>query len=265
MCLGWTDSARFSDMSYILDALRKSESERRQGRVPDLGQQVQLIHKPKKRSSAVLMWVGIGLVLNAVVLAVLFWPQQTSVSEPALVAPEPEPKTQEKALTESNNTAPEAASTNSKPASQKADEQATVKRSAQDSESVQEAEVAQTEAAEPVPAPAQSGERPTIIVPSRQSTMPAQQTSEPEPAYNARHLVEMPLAFQKSVPDLVFNSHIYASAPSSRRVMINGHYLKTGDSFSGIRVEQITEEGVVLSKAGQRFRVGSVRNWVSPN
>jgi general secretion pathway protein B len=78
------------------------------------------------------------------------------------------------------------------------------------------------------------------------------------------HLVEMPLSFQKSIPDLVFNSHIYGSEPSSRRVMINNNYLKAGDFFSGIRVERITEEGVVLSKDGRSFRVGIVRDWVSP-
>jgi len=52
-------------MSYILDALRKSETERRQGRIPDLGQQVQLIHKPRKKSIPILVWVALGLVLNA--------------------------------------------------------------------------------------------------------------------------------------------------------------------------------------------------------
>jgi general secretion pathway protein B len=62
----------------------------------------------------------------------------------------------------------------------------------------------------------------------------------------------------------VFNSHIYGSEPSSRRVMINNNYLKAGDFFSGIRVERITEEGVVLSKDGRSFRVGIVRDWVSP-
>ena len=70
--------------------------------------------------------------------------------------------------------------------------------------------------------------------------------------------------FQKSVPDLTFNSHIFASDPSASRVMINGHYLKPGDGFGPLLVERITEDGVVLSKNGQYFRVGTVRDWVSP-
>ncbi|MEP5175689.1 general secretion pathway protein GspB, partial [Marinobacter alexandrii] len=86
----------------------------------------------------------------------------------------------------------------------------------------------------------------------------------PAPAGRVPHLVELPLSFQKSVPDLTFNSHIYASDPFASRVMINSNYLRRGDSFSGLRVESITQDGVVLSKQGQRFRVGIVRDWVSP-
>jgi general secretion pathway protein B len=87
---------------------------------------------------------------------------------------------------------------------------------------------------------------------------------EQEQAGRVPHLVELPLSFQKSVPDLTFNSHIYSSSPASRRVMINNKYLRVGDTFEGLRVDDITEEGVVLSRDGRRFRVGVVRDWVSP-
>ncbi|MEP5177829.1 MAG: hypothetical protein ABJQ52_19165, partial [Marinobacter alexandrii] len=73
-------------MSYILDALRKSETERRQGKIPDLGHQVQLIHRPKKKKTSPIGWLALALVVNAGVLAVLFWPQAESVV--AVPAPE---------------------------------------------------------------------------------------------------------------------------------------------------------------------------------
>jgi general secretion pathway protein B len=210
-------------MSYILDALRKSESERRQGRVPDLGQQVQLIHKPKKKSSALAMWIGAGLVLNATVLAVLFWPEPAPVVEPALAEETPP---------ESRASEPGA----------------------------QEVQKPEEPAATPI-----AKERPTIIVPSRETDrQPVASETSGTFSGTVPHLVEMPLAFQKTIPDLVFNSHIYASEPSSRRVMINNNYLRAGESFSGIRVERITEEGIVLSKNGRPFRVGIVRDWASP-
>ncbi|MDI9245528.1 general secretion pathway protein GspB [Marinobacter sp. CHS3-4] len=237
-------------MSYILDALRKSESERRQGRVPDLGQQVQLIHKPKKRSSMVLVWVGVGLMLNAAVLIYIFRPsafvpaiEPKAAENPApSTAPEPEPVTEPKTEVDATGNAQtnESEEALSEPAQQ-----------------VERPEVASS---------AEEQEKPTIIVPSRRRSEPASDEvqAQPSSASSVPHLVEMPLPFQKSVPDLVFNSHIYASEPSSRRVMINNQYLRAGDSFSGIRVDQITEQGVVLSKNGRQFRVGSVRDWVSP-
>ncbi|AXS82059.1 general secretion pathway protein GspB [Marinobacter sp. Arc7-DN-1] len=215
-------------MSYILDALRKSETERRQGRVPDLGQQVQLIHRPKKKRVSPVAWVAVALMLNAGVLAFVFWPGSQPPDQPAeqveappvTPAPEPEPE-------------PEPESPVSLPKAEAA--------------------------AAPVPR-----ERATIIVPSSDSSQTFPPLPVPEQAGRVPHLVELPLSFQKSVPDLTFNSHIYSSSPASRRVMINNAYLRIGDSFSGLRVEDITGEGVVLSLNGQRFRVGVVRDWVSP-
>lgn len=240
-------------MSYILDALRKSETERRQGRVPDLGQQVQLIHRPKRKRVSPAIWVSLALLLNAGVLGYVFWPgtpmpwvaesrietpvapEKAAVQEPVPVAPTTEP------------------------------------------ESVSEDPVAETGAIpEPDPVEAsqlpsaseplnvENRERATVIVPSSAISETAVPMVEQEQAGRVPHLVELPLSFQKSVPDLTFNSHIYSSSPASRRVMINNTYLRVGDYFEGLRVDDITEDGVVLSRNGRRFRVGVVRDWVSP-
>lgn len=251
-------------MSYILDALRKSETERRQGRVPDLGQQVQLIHKPKKKSVPVLFWVALGLILNAAVLAWIFWPlespalvseQETPVTPAAVPGPEPEPEPE-----------PERAP--------QVEEISQVSPSKEPRNSLADAVEIPVPGAviEPLPdALAESGsgddrERPTVIIPSPRTVSEVSPSSNNDNAAQERtpHLVELPLSFQKKVPDLIFNSHIYASEPSARRVMINDNYMRPGESFSGITVERITEEGVELSMDGRRFRVGVVRDWVSP-
>lgn len=237
-------------MSYILDALRKSETERRQGKVPDLGHQVQLIHRPKKRKASPVVWLALALVVNAGVLAVLFWPQGSKVVAVA-TSEQPSDDVGEK----------------TPPADvEKQSVQAEV------SESVPEVEPSPVKAQADEPL-AETGsvalnssqrERPTIIVPEAEASRDNSVLRAPAPAGRVPHLVELPLSFQKSVPDLTFNSHIYASDPFASRVMINSNYLRRGDSFSGLRVESITQDGVVLSKQGQRFRVGIVRDWVSP-
>lgn len=226
-------------MSYILDALRKSETERRQGKVPDLGQQVQLIHRAKKRRISPVVWVALALLVNAGVLAVVFWPQrspkvpveqtvQSVAPEIALPGPAVTPETE--------------ATVVSQP---KAERQP-------------EPELMEEQIAEPV------RERPTIITPSLRQERRVPALRQDEPRARVPHLVELPLSFQKSIPDLMFNSHIYSTDPYASRVMINGHYLRLGDSFSGITVEEVTKDGVVLSKQGRTFRVGIVRDWMSP-
>ena len=241
-------------MSYILDALRKSETERRQGRVPDLGQQVQLIHRPKKKRGSPALWVALALMLNAGVLAFVFWPGtplpwSSGVQTEVSVAPDragnvPEP-------------APVVPATEPDPVV----EDAVAETGAIPETDPSEAASPPTASEPPV---AETRERATVIVPSSAISETAVPVVEQEQAGRVPHLVELPLSFQKSVPDLTFNSHIYSSSPASRRVMINNTYLRVGDSFEGLRVDDITEEGVVLSRDGRRFRVGVVRDWVSP-
>lgn len=250
-------------MSYILDALRKSETERRQGQVPDLGQQVQLIHRPKSKSVPSSLWVALALVLNAAVLAYVFWPTHSIGLVSGIENDSPE------------NTADTSTSAVEVTDPVESEPVPVVETASKD-------EAAPAVSSEPVvnaaPEPAavsevvtnrepEAAERPTVIVPSpNRSLAIAEPGMLEESGFRERvpHLVELPLSFQRQVPDLIFNSHIYASDPAARRVMINDHYLRIGDAFSGIRVDRITEEGVELSLNGRRFRVGVVRDWISP-
>lgn len=263
-------------MSYILDALRKSESERQQGKVPDLGQQVQMIHQPRRQSIPAGVWLALILTFNTVVLAYVFWPgrgavvvppvENTVMNEPApapepLGAPAPAPVSYEATIPQPSTAQHQTVRV------QIGDAVAEIQvpPAALLPEPVQDEPVSLAEASSDQP---DSGERPTVIVPSANRYQPLADASYRDDAYEDRarvpHLVELPMSFQKSIPDLIFNSHVYASEPAARRVMINDNYLRIGDSFSGIHVDRITEEGVVLSKNGTRFRVGVVRDWISP-
>ncbi len=242
-------------MSYILDALRKSETERQQGRIPDLGQQVQLIHQPKKKAVPVTVWVGVGLILNAFILAAILWPGIGFMSLGVTMS------------SDKISSGPQAikgdefvpAPIIDTPASQREQEI-----------QIPQPTVAASADSQPFPELInESEERPTLIVPSWNAPLEdypeglneADRFSSSE---RVPHLVELPMSFQRRVPSLIFSSHIYASDPSARRVMINDQYLRPGERFSGIRVDRITPEGVELSLDGQRFRVGVVRDWISP-
>ncbi|MDX1754927.1 MAG: general secretion pathway protein GspB [Marinobacter sp.] len=250
-------------MSYILDALRKSESERRQGQVPDLGQQVQLIHRPKPKSVPASVWVAIALVLNAAVLAYVFWPgRPVAVTTTAEVAG---PAGAPVASATAAPTAAESSAAETVPGSRATADVA--ERPARQAPNTPQAVTEDPGREAATASDPDVAERPTVIVPSpRRNEHFANPglLERPDGGQRVPHLVELPLSFQKGVPNLIFNSHIYASDPAARRVMINDHYLRVGDTFSGIRVDRITEEGVELSKDGRRFRVGVVRDWISP-
>jgi len=56
------------------------------------------------------------------------------------------------------------------------------------------------------------------------------------------------------IPQLRLDLHVFALRPQDRFVMINMHKLREGDSLpEGVRVDSITPEGAVLSYSGSRF------------
>jgi general secretion pathway protein B len=203
-----------------------------------------MVYRPKKKPLSPVVWVVLALLLNAAVMAYLFWPVQPSVEDtPRRVQAPLTPADPDTAVTEQQvppETAPVAATPQAEPAR----------------EAVTAIEVAD----EPL---VESGnEAPLVIVPDQ--SVRERVLTPADSQGRVPHLVELPLSFQKSVPDLTFNSHIYSSDPMASRVMINNQYLRPGDTFASLVVERITEDGVILSKSGQRFRVGTVRDWVSP-
>src|SRR4051794_33310827 len=75
-------------MSYILDALKKSEAERSRGVVPTL-----LSPQQTGFRSSILAWVLIGALLAnaALVFAWMYWPRAQSDAATTRTSPEPMP------------------------------------------------------------------------------------------------------------------------------------------------------------------------------
>jgi general secretion pathway protein B len=233
-------------MSYILDALRKSEVERRQGQAPDIGQSVQMVYKPRKKPVPAAFWLTLALLLNAGVLGYVFWPEIRGGLASASM--------QHSVADSASSNAKEAAQISAVPGASSVSpavdqEQAVGASSALAQRERQVSEVVREE-------------QPTIIVP-RQVTQDEELTPT-RPQGRVPHLVELPLSFQKSIPDLTFNSHIVSSNPLASSVMINNQYLRVGDRLGDILVERINEDSVIFSQGGQLFRIGTTRNWMSP-
>ena len=267
-------------MSYILDALKKSEEERHQGQVPSLGGSSTLIHSSANKS-AVWPWViAVLLLLNMMFIS--YWLMSTDKSdnqniEVTDIAPEKIVKEIPTSASVALERYEEPAAV-SRPNNLRVDPIVHVEVTKKRPEyTLPEPELITPSMATIEPRVQQQEqsilEEPMLITPksgARSYKGPSySETNEEvtidEPDYSSvKHVSDFPSSFQRRIPDLSFNSHIYTNTPDSRRVMINNIYLREGQVFSGLTVVQITEEGVVLSLGGEAFKVGVLRDWRSP-
>ena len=78
-------------------------------------------------------------------------------------------------------------------------------------------------------------------------------------------IAELPLAVQREIPDIIFSSHIYADDSALRMVNINGQNIREGDTITdGIKLVEISEEGVVLGYRHYTFAMSIIRDWTAP-
>ena len=62
------------------------------------------------------------------------------------------------------------------------------------------------------------------------------------------------VALQGGMPEMHIDLHVYSANPQDRFVFINKHKYREGETLQeGPRVEQITSDGVILSQHGRRF------------
>ncbi len=77
------------------------------------------------------------------------------------------------------------------------------------------------------------------------------------PAASVISMTELPLAIQQELPSMSVSVHAYSGKPAERLVDINGHLLHEGEDVApGLRLEQITPEGMILSYKGYTFSRG---------
>ncbi len=224
-------------MSFILDALRKSDTQRQEQAGPGLATTPQQTRK-KTRSVWIPLLVGV-LVLNALVMGwvLLNDPETNEQIPPAASANVGDGagtrSLRKEALPATPAPTPPTPATNTGGA------------------------VAATEAAaaiQPIdPTPAAS-------VTETIRTTPV---AEPEPVVNivAAEDAAAPPSFQQlliagilSMPNLHLDIHVYAGEPDKRFVFINMDKYREGERLSdGPIVETITRTGVILTHQGNRF------------
>ncbi|WP_303722446.1 general secretion pathway protein GspB [Malonomonas rubra] len=244
-------------MSFILDALRKSDKKRQDGNVPNL---VTSHHVPADSGARRPLWGWLllpVLMLNAVILLWLFGPwSQPDQSVQLQVAPanSVEKKSPEEPVTSLAIKASSPAMVREllpKPIHESPQlVTAAVTEPQPRAEAVAEA-VKQIDSA-----PLQEQLAPTDaeIVGETQGSRDLSSLVEQAPRlYN---LSDLPPAVRRDIPEMHISLHAYFDDAQQRLVSINNKLLREGGLLDGkYFVEEITLDGVIFSYAGYRFQV----------
>ena len=94
------------------------------------------------------------------------------------------------------------------------------------------------------------------IATAKTATGPVQGTATQEKAVMT--LAGLPVAIQQEIPRMAISVHAYSGTPANRLVSINDQLLREGDALApGLRLDEITEDGMIFSYKGYRFRTGT--------
>lgn len=93
-----------------------------------------------------------------------------------------------------------------------------------------------------------------MAVPTPPPTAPANAAGTASPTANLPSADELAARGELTIPDLHMDLHVYDTDPAQRFVFINGRRLRQGDEVSqDLRVQEILAEGVVLQQGSTRF------------
>lgn len=210
-------------MSYILDALKKADQQRRRAETPTLRSAPEIALETRKTSAwryavLALVLIGIGTLVG--------WLQTRQSSDRS------GNQTVASTMTPPSRVVPQAPPTQLSPAMP-------------------------STPAPPLPLPSAMPTRPVPHASAR-AAQPDAAPAAVEPQQGRIFAMDaLPLPVRQSLPEMTVSLHAWSAAPKSRLVSINNKVLHEGDSpAAGVTLEEITPDGMIMSFRGYRFRKG---------
>lgn len=219
-------------MSYILDALKKSDRERHEGEIPSLD----AIHDRYPYSSehsSNSHWIKYFFTAFATFLLISIlsaaWYLRNNSSDPIKTA-----SLNKKQFT---NTATEQTEAATPPEAKK--------------------NTVRTDHSQP-PVLLASVKKKVLIPYQKESSSDEEITviSLPKEPADIPEFADLPPSLQQAIPELHFAGHTYAEEPSNRMIIINNNILREGEKVNNsLSLVEITWTGVILEYNGQQFEM----------
>ncbi|MBN8262090.1 MAG: general secretion pathway protein GspB [Xanthomonadales bacterium] len=216
-------------MSLILEALRKSEAERRRGLAPDVAMELPPVPAARTRANPAWAWPVVAGVLLAVG-ATGWWK-----------------------LRDDRASAPSAGMALATGATEKTDATPAAPMVVRRQVPAPAASVsgASSPSAPPAP-PASSHGIAASAAPIAPAAPPPRPAPTPAPAAMA---ADVPDLDATGLPPVKLTMHMWDEAPARRFVILDGQRMAEGDRSGGLSVVEIRRDGVVVERDGQRARV----------
>ncbi|MDH5711282.1 MAG: general secretion pathway protein GspB [Gammaproteobacteria bacterium] len=212
-------------MSYILDALKKSEQERGNGSIPS----VQTIHSSSLNyhQEKRLLWPWILIIALIANMAILFYflkpvNKEHNVSAVEPHAPASPVSTPPAQALEKNNFTPVPIN----------------------------------------PMPITIEERNVHTAPATADNFTATPVTTPVIETPVVDIDELPANIRQQIPAMVFSAHVYSTAARQRSLVINDRFMEEGDSVTPeLTLFEITPGGAIFDYRGYRFKTSVISGW----
>ncbi|MDP2179472.1 general secretion pathway protein GspB [Methylicorpusculum sp.] len=261
-------------MSYILNALRKSEQERQSKQPESVTNRI--LMQPPERKTAVIGWIALAILGNVAAIAGIIWYVQ-NLPEPPRIDAAPVASSVVLADSESKDRPktrpielPKTRENQPAPKPLPATEQIAISKP-----KTNPLKPVLPAPPKPVPVkikePVEDADKPASVVDNRSFdevieqvpdmtaiALAAEQKPEPEPesANKIPYLSDLPNDFRQSVPKMAINVFVYARDPAERFVIINMVKYKAGQlTKDEVAIKEILPKSLVLNYRDQTFQI----------
>ena len=255
-------------MSYILDALRKSEQQRLQGEAPLLVS-TQLSSNVEKQPTYLLYGMVAATLICAGVLIGWWRPWQQNKTEPVkdsilivqdeakLLPITPIPQQPPHQVEQTVQQLPTTKLTSEAVLNERDLPEPKLKLTLKPAEPPHKSQTSNTlpKVPEQIADEAATPTMEKTIPPSPESNSTNESSDETVQEQKIVVMSELPLAIQQEIPKMSISGHAYSTVPKERIVGINDRLLQEGEYLSpGLKLEQITADGLVFSYKKYLFR-----------